>query len=67
MTRLSDTFINEMADKFAAKIARCGGQAPARSAGEVIALQSGRFEATRTRQPIGWGYDEGTYRIKATA
>jgi predicted RNA methylase/superfamily II DNA or RNA helicase len=55
---------DELADKFEAKIIRQGGQAAARTAGEVEALRTGRFELAGDVGQVGWGRTESLYRVK---
>ncbi len=65
--KYSPEFIKSVADKFAAKIERNGGEAPCRMAGEAIAVfHSERFERVGSRAG-GFQSTESIWRIKGAA
>lgn len=60
-------YIAALADKFAAKIERNGGEAPCRTAGESIAvIHSSRFEIVRLTAS-GFHSSDMIYRVKEAA
>jgi hypothetical protein len=60
-------YIEALADKFAAKIERNGGEAPCRTAGESLAVvHSSRFEIVRLTA-AGFNYSDLIYRVREAA